>query len=96
MPERSQPINPMKNFARIRKRIYGGLIDYVVFMTVMITYTFIFGHPNEEGGYSVNGIAALPIYFFWFIYFAAAEGVTDKRWEKNYWESTSSNKMVAR
>jgi uncharacterized RDD family membrane protein YckC len=45
-------------------------------MTVTIVYITTFGHPNEEGGQSVEGMMAFPIFLFWFIYFPGAEGTT--------------------
>jgi uncharacterized RDD family membrane protein YckC len=66
----------MENLARIRKRIFGGLIDHGLVMTITIIYTIAFGHPNEEGGQSVEGAATLPVFLFWVIYFPFIEGLT--------------------
>jgi uncharacterized RDD family membrane protein YckC len=66
----------MENFAQIRKRIFGGLIDHGLVMTMTIIYISSFGHPNEEGGLSVEGVESLPVFLFWLIYFPVIEGMT--------------------
>jgi uncharacterized RDD family membrane protein YckC len=73
--ERVRATRRDKNTARVRTRIFSGLIDYGFVWTITIAYILIFGHPNEEGGQSVEGLAALPLFLFWVIYFPGIEGV---------------------
>lgn len=36
-------------------------------------YVTLFGHENDEGGQTVSGLLALPIFIGWFIYFVVIE-----------------------
>lgn len=49
------------------KRFVAGLIDYGIIMMYFILMIYLFGEPNDEGGYSVNGWPGLSITVFWFI-----------------------------
>lgn len=55
------------------KRIYATIIDYGLFFLFIIVYTMYFGYENEEGGKSVNGLLALPIFIVWLFYFIVIE-----------------------
>jgi uncharacterized RDD family membrane protein YckC len=65
----------LENLATLRKRILGGLIDHALVMVLTIWYVTAFGHPNEDGGQSVEGLQSLPVFLFWFIYFPLSEGL---------------------
>lgn len=48
------------------KRVIACLVDYgiiAIFTAVMFKF---YGEPNDEGGYSVNGLPAFAIMLFWF------------------------------
>jgi uncharacterized RDD family membrane protein YckC len=55
------------------KRIGATLIDYGVIFTFFFFYIYGFGEPNEEGGYTVNGLPALVPFGFWFLYLVVIE-----------------------
>jgi len=56
-------------------RIAATLIDYGIFFTVIVIYIVMFGAPNDEGGYTLNGAPALLTIVFWFLYFVVLEAV---------------------
>jgi uncharacterized RDD family membrane protein YckC len=61
----------------IGKRVTATLIDYTLVFGLSIAYVYLFGTPNEEGGYTVSGLAALVPMVFWFLYFVIAEALLD-------------------
>ena len=63
----------MKSNKYIFQRLLAGFIDYALFVVIVAFYIYKFGTLNNEGGYSVNGIMALPIFIFWLIYFVVIE-----------------------
>lgn len=65
-------IQPGRN---IKSRVLATLIDYGIYLAVCSSYTFYFGEPNAEGGYSTSGMAALPLLASWFLYFPIAESI---------------------
>jgi uncharacterized RDD family membrane protein YckC len=60
-----------KNLAR---RFYANALDYIIVFVVTGLYILIFGEPDGEGTYRVNGIMALPIPLVWLMYFPVCEG----------------------
>jgi uncharacterized RDD family membrane protein YckC len=74
--EKARATRRMENLAGVRKRIFSGLIDHGFVLTITIAYILVFGHPDEEGDQSVEGLVALPLILFWFIYFPGIEGLT--------------------
>lgn len=62
----------MDNVAKVRKRVLSALIDYVLIMLLDIIYIVFFGEATEDG-WSVHGLATLPIILLWFIYFPVIE-----------------------
>lgn len=66
--------NPTFKFkTNLRKRIYATLLDYGLYLLVFYVYVMFFGHDNDEGGQTVSGLLALPIFIAWFIYFVVIE-----------------------
>ena len=59
----------------LRKRIFANLLDYGFYFAVILAYMSYFGHETEGGGMAVEGISALPIVIFWFVYFVIIEGI---------------------
>lgn len=57
----------------LKRRIFATLIDYGLYLLCFIAYVEWFGHPNAEGGKTVNGILALPLPLVWFLYFVCVE-----------------------
>ena len=56
-------------------RIATTFIDYGLYFTVIFIYIMMFGAPNNEGGYTLNGAPALLIVLFWFLYFIVLEAL---------------------
>jgi len=57
----------------LKKRFLASLIDYLIVFAFTYLYTDYFGTPNDEGGKSVSGLMALPVFGLWFIYFVVVE-----------------------
>lgn len=55
------------------RRIIAGLIDYFIIFSLILFYILYFGEENSEGEYSVNGVKAVPIFLFWFVYVCIVE-----------------------
>ena len=51
----------------LRKRFYAGLVDYGIIFTFTGIMMYLFGEPNDDGGYSLHGLPALATTVFWFI-----------------------------
>jgi len=49
------------------RKIIATIIDYGLLYSFFWVYMSVYGEPNSENGYSVDGIYALPPYLFWFI-----------------------------
>ncbi len=56
-------------------RIAATLIDYGIYFILFFLYVYTFGQKTDEGGYEINGVLALPIPIFWFLYFVVLESV---------------------
>jgi len=50
------------------KRFFAGLIDHSIICTFFYVFVYSVGHPNDDGGYSVDGILALVPVLFWFVF----------------------------
>jgi uncharacterized RDD family membrane protein YckC len=59
--------------SNLKKRILATILDYGLFFLMFYVYLMYFGKPNNEGGYTVNGFAAIPIPIVWFCYFVLIE-----------------------
>ena len=59
-------MNQVDNKKNIGKRFLAGLIDYVLLYSLIFAYLYSFGEQNNEGGYSVTGIAAIVPFVLWF------------------------------
>lgn len=57
----------------LKKRFVASLIDYIIVFAFTFFYIDYFGTPNEEGGKTVNGLMALPVFGIWFFYFVVVE-----------------------
>lgn len=55
----------LKTEPNIGSRILAGFIDYLIICTFFMVYVYTFGQPNDEGGYTVNGLPALVPILFW-------------------------------
>ena len=52
----------------IGKRIFAGLLDYIMIFTFFYFFTYTFGEPNIYGEYELNGyLAFIPLFFWLFI-----------------------------
>jgi hypothetical protein len=47
-------------------RILATLIDYDIYIILFFIYVTAFGDKDDQGGYTVNGALALPIFIFGF------------------------------
>lgn len=59
--------------ANLLKRIFAGLIDYLIIFGFTFLMLHFFGVPNDEGGYSLKGLPALSTMLFWFGWTIGAE-----------------------
>ena len=57
----------LKTKPNIGNRIFAGLIDYIIIYAITFFLIFTLGQPNDEGGYSLNGLPALIPMIFWLI-----------------------------
>ena len=62
-----------KNYVKLR--ILATLIDYGIYLFLVIVYIYCLGTKNDEGAMEVNGLLALPVFAFWFLYFVVLETV---------------------
>ena len=56
---------PVLREGYVGRRFLAGLIDYTLIWGATYAYVFSMGQPNEEGGYSVNGLAGLAPLLIW-------------------------------
>lgn len=49
------------------KRVAATLIDSSLFLVIFCLYIMKFGEPNDEGGYSINGLPSLLPEVLWFL-----------------------------
>lgn len=49
------------------KRILAGIIDYILVFGYMLILMYFFGTPDNEGGYSLDGLHAFSVFIFWAI-----------------------------
>jgi len=61
--------------ANLKKRFFASLMDYLIIFTLTYFYIDYFGHENNNGGKTVEGIGTLPIVIFWFFYFVFIEAL---------------------
>ena len=59
----------------IKLRIIATLIDYGIYFFLLFVYIAFIGHETEEGAIMVEGMAALPLFLVWFLYFVLLEGI---------------------
>jgi uncharacterized RDD family membrane protein YckC len=59
----------------LQKRIISTVLDYFVFLSFFYFYVDIFGVDQQDGTSVVSGLATLPLFIFWFLYFVVMEGV---------------------
>lgn len=66
--------NPILKFkTNLKKRIFATIVDYGLYLLAFYDYVMFLGHDNDEGGKTVSGLLALPIFIVWFIYFVLIE-----------------------
>ena len=53
--------------SNIGNRFVAGLVDYIIIYGFTFFIVFRLGEPNNEGGYSLNGLPALIPIIFWLI-----------------------------
>ena len=66
----------LKTKPNLGKRFAAGLIDYGLIMLYFVLMIYLFGEPNDEGGYSVNGLPGFSIMVIWFILTVGLEQMT--------------------
>jgi uncharacterized RDD family membrane protein YckC len=62
-----------KNYVKLR--VIATLIDYGIYFLLLIIYIYCLGTKNDDDSMQVNGLLALPIFVFWFLYFVVLETV---------------------
>jgi uncharacterized RDD family membrane protein YckC len=67
-------VDNFKYKTNLKKRIIATILDYSIVLIPTYVYIMFFGHDNDEGGKTVDGLIALPIPIFWFIYLVVVEG----------------------
>lgn len=70
----------------LQKRFLAGLVDYGIVACVAFVLSHFYGTPNDEGGYSLNGIPGFSLIMIWAIYIIGAEhifGVTFGNYTQN-------------
>ena len=60
-----EQFSELKTEPNISKRILAGFIDYLLIYVFFFLFIYTFGQPDDDGGYSVNGLPALIPIFFW-------------------------------
>ena len=61
----NQALSELRTEPYLGNRILAGFVDYLIIYGFLIIYVYAFGQPNEEGGYSVNGLPALVPVLVW-------------------------------
>ena len=59
----------------VKLRAIATLIDYGIYFLLLVIYILCLGTKNNDGGIEVNGLLALPIFIFWFLYFVVLESI---------------------
>jgi uncharacterized RDD family membrane protein YckC len=70
--------NAMQNIKtepNIGNRLVAGLVDYIIIYGFTFFLIFTIGEPNDEGGYSLNGLPAFIPIIFWLIMTVGLETV---------------------
>ncbi len=57
----------MRIETNITRRIFAGIIDYTIIFFFSFAMIFVFGEPNDEGNYQLNGLPALIPVAFWLL-----------------------------
>ncbi|WP_349664402.1 RDD family protein [Cellulophaga lytica] len=57
----------IKTEPNIGNRFAAGLMDYIIIYAVTFFLIYTLGEPNDEGGYSLNGLPGLIPIAFWLI-----------------------------
>ena len=57
----------------VGKRVYATLIDYTIIWAFTVFYIIEAGHPNDNGGYTINGWPTLVPVLFWFLFTVISE-----------------------
>ena len=66
----------LKTKPNLGKRFVAGLIDYGLIMLYFFLMIYLYGEPNDESGYSVNGWPGFSILLVWFILTIGLEQMT--------------------
>lgn len=69
--EAATPVYTYKS--NLGKRIGATIIDYAIVMLAIQIYTDYFGTPDSDGKIHMEGLAALPVFGFWFLYMVVVE-----------------------
>jgi uncharacterized RDD family membrane protein YckC len=65
----------IKTQPKIQKRTLATIIDYGLYITFFIWAVMTYGEPNEDGGYSLNGLKGIWVEIVWVIYFPVMESI---------------------
>lgn len=59
----------------LKNRIIATAVDYLIFLSAQVLYTYLAGMPDGDGSYTVTGWLVFPIILAWFIYFPITESI---------------------
>ena len=65
----------VKTQPKIQRRTLATIIDYGLYLTFFIWAVMTYGEPNEDGGYSLNGLKGIWVEIIWVIYFPVMESI---------------------
>jgi uncharacterized RDD family membrane protein YckC len=68
--------NTLRTKPNLGKRFAAALIDYGLVMSYFTLLIYLFGEPNDDGGYSVNGWPGFSITLVWFVLTVGLEQLT--------------------
>jgi uncharacterized RDD family membrane protein YckC len=65
----------IKTEPKLLKRSLATIIDYGLYVGFFIWAVTTYGVPNDEGGYSLNGLKGIWVEVVWFVYFPVIESI---------------------
>lgn len=62
-----------KHKKNLLKRLLATALDYALYFLALSVYILLLGEDTADGTKSVTNLMALPLPFFWFVYFVVIE-----------------------
>jgi uncharacterized RDD family membrane protein YckC len=57
------------------KRVLATVLDYFLFFSICYLYVDLIGVELKDGTKVVSGLATIPVFVFWFLYFVLMEAI---------------------